>query len=80
MRAGNGVALADVGDLVAVQDHVHLGQRPSGVVLLLAVDRDAVGSLVGHLEQQRARATGRVVDRLVLLGVRPDADDLGQNP
>ena len=73
------VALLDVGVLVAVQDHVHLGQRPGGVVLLLAVDRDAARRFGGGLEQQRAGAAGRVVDRLVLAGVLADADDLGQD-
>ena len=57
-----------------------LRQRPGGVVLLLAVDRDAAGRLGGDLEQQRARAAGGVVDGLVLAGVRADADDLGQHP
>ena len=55
-------------------------QRPGGVVLLLAVDRDAARRFGGGLEQQRARAAGRVVDGLVLAGVRADADDLGQDP
>ena len=36
--------------------------------------------LVGGLEQQRARAAGRVVDGLVLACVGADADDLGQDP
>ena len=61
---------------VAVEDHVHLRQRPGGVVLLLAVDRDAARRLVGRLEQQRPGAAGRVVDGLVLARVRADADDL----
>ena len=79
LRAGDGVALRDVGVLVAVQDHVHLGQRPGGVVLLLAVDGEAARRLGRRLEQQRAGAAGRVVDRLVLAGVLVDADDLGQD-
>src|SRR5699024_9423501 len=46
------VSLADVMRLVAVQDHVHSRQRPGGVILLLAIDRQAVGSRVSHLDQE----------------------------
>ena len=41
LRAGKRVTLLDIGVLVAVQSHVHLGKRPSGVILLLPIDRDA---------------------------------------
>ena len=69
VRAGERVAPPELGGRVAVQDHVHPGQRPGGVVHLLAVDRDAAGRLVGGLEEQRAGAAGGVVDGLVLAGV-----------
>jgi hypothetical protein len=45
-RTCHGVALADVGVLVAVKDHVQLRQRPGGVVFFLPVDRDAARRLV----------------------------------
>jgi hypothetical protein len=50
LRAGDGVTLADVGIRAAVQDHVHLRQRPGGVVLFLAVNRDASRCLTGRFE------------------------------
>src|SRR5699024_8051873 len=46
------VSLADVMRLVAVQDHSHSRQSPGGVILLLAIDRQAVGRRVRHLDQQ----------------------------
>lgn len=52
LPAGDHVTLGDVGDLIAVQDHVHLAQGPSGVVVLLAVGRHAARRLGSGLEQQ----------------------------
>src|SRR3546814_3951009 len=46
---------------------------------LLAVDRHATRSFSGCLEKQGARATSRVVDRLILAGVRSDSHDLGKD-
>ena len=46
----NGVQ-PSVGDLVAVQDHVHLGQCPGGNVLFLAVNGDATWRLSRSLEE-----------------------------
>ena len=74
------VTLLDLSVLVPVQDHVHLGQSPSGDVLFLPVDRDAAGCLSSHLQQQRPGAAGRVVHGLVLAGCPAYADHLGQDP
>ena len=61
---------------MAVQEHVHPGERPGGVVHLLTVDGDAVGRLVGRLEQQRAGAAGRIVEGLVGAGIGSEPDHL----
>jgi hypothetical protein len=37
---------------MAVEDHVHLRQRPGGDIHLLAVDRDVAEGLVGGFEEQ----------------------------
>ena len=77
---GQGVARDDVGRGEVVQDHVHAGQARRGHVLLLPFERDVLARLGGHLEQQRARAAGRVVGgggRLRVL--RRDADHLGDD-
>ena len=76
VRGGQGVALPQYGDFVAVQDHVHSRQRPGDVVHLLAIDADAVRRLVGGFEQQRARATSGIVDGLVRAGIGADTDHL----
>src|SRR5271165_2674134 len=75
-----GSRLSDLGVLVAVQPHVHLGQCPGCVVLLLAVDGDAARGLGGDFEQQRARATCRFVNSLVLASPSVDPDHLGEDP
>jgi hypothetical protein len=67
-----------------MQEHVHPAERPRCVVHLLAEYREAAGRGVRDLEEQRARAAGRVVDGMVLVGPfvylqqpRHDARDLG---
>ena len=81
-RASDGVALLDLRRGVVVQDHVHAREASGGVVFLLPVERDlhvlvAVAGFVADLEEQRARAAGRVIDGGVVadLGVA-DAEDL----
>jgi len=76
---GEGVSTPEKGRGVAVQDHVHPGQRPGGVVHLLAVDGDAARGFVGRLEQQRAGAARRVVNGLVLGRLGTNADNLGHD-
>ena len=78
---GQGVARHDIGRREVVQDHVHVGQARRGDVLLLPFDGDAVPGLAGHLQEQRARAAGRVVGgggrhRVV----RRNADHPGDDP
>src|SRR5262249_17242106 len=53
---------------------------PGGVVLLLAVDRQAVRRGVSNLEQERARPTGGVVYSRRLRRVLLDTDELGHHP
>ena len=80
-RAGERVALLDLRRGVVVQDHVHAGEAGGGVVLFLPVERDlhvfAVAGFVADLQEQRARAAGRVIDGGVVggLGVA-DAENL----
>ena len=77
---GQGVAREDVGRGEVVQDHVHAGQARGGHVLLLPFERDVLARLGGHLQEQRARAAGRVVGgggRLRV--VRRDADHPGDD-
>jgi hypothetical protein len=66
---------------VVVQDHVHARQAAGGGVLLLPVERHlGRARRVAHLEQQRARAAGRVVDVVALLVLAlADAEDLGDD-
>ena len=80
MGRGQGVALPDLGGGIVVQDHVHPRQRTGGVVHLLSVNTQPLGTrLVTRLEQQGARTTGGVVDGGILRGLTADADHLGQN-
>lgn len=79
VRIGQGVSTPEIGGRMSVKDHVHPGQRPSGVVVFLAVDGDAARRFIGRLEKQRAGATRRVVDRLVLGRLGADSDDLGHD-
>jgi hypothetical protein len=88
-RAGQGVALLDLGSGVVVQDHIHAGEVGGGAVLLLPVERHpqvgALRRLVRDLQQQRAGAAGGVIDGGVGRRVgsadaedlRDDAADLG---
>jgi hypothetical protein len=65
---------------VVVQNHVHLGQHPGGIVHLLTKDRQPPRGLIRHLQQQGTGAAGGVIHRLVLAGGLGDAHHLGQNP
>ena len=77
---GQGIALPDLGGRIVVQDHVHARQGAGGVIHLLTVDGEPLGSrLVTGLEQQGAGAAGRVVDGGILRRLAADADHLGQN-
>jgi hypothetical protein len=70
--AGQGVGLPDFRRGAVVQHHVHARQRRSGVVHLLAVQRQvqpgAVLGFVVGLEQQRAGAAGGVINALIGIG------------
>ena len=77
---GQGIALPDLGGRIVVQDHVHARQGAGGVIHLLTVDGEPLGSrLVTGLEQQGAGAAGGVVDGGILRRLATDADHLGQN-
>ena len=77
---GKRVAREDVGRREVVQDHVHAGQAGGGHVLLLSFERDVLTRLRGHLQEQRARAAGRVVGGGGCLRVlRRDPDHLGDD-
>ncbi len=80
LRRRQGVALPDLGVGVAVQPHVHHGQGTGGVIVFLAINCNAMWGFVGGLEQQRARAAGRVIDRLSLALGFLNADDSGHDP
>ena len=60
---GQGIALLDGGGGLIVEDHVHARQIRGGDILLLAIEADLVRGRIGHLQQQRTRATGRIEDR-----------------
>ena len=76
-RVGQRVALHDERRGVVVQDHVHAGQAGCGRVLLLPVERDLRAGGIAHLQQQRTRAAGRVIDgRWRSCPGVADADDL----
>ena len=80
LRTGDRVALEDLGvPGEIVEDHVHPGQGPGGIVLLLAVDREASGCLGRRLDEERPGAAGGIVDGLVLAGAGVDADHLGED-
>jgi len=79
VRRREGVILPDGRGGAIVEDHVHLGQRGRGVVHFLPKDGDIHRSLIVRLEQQRGRATGRVVNRLDGALGAADADHLGHN-
>ena len=87
LRLGQGVALADVGGVDAVQDHVHLADGPGGAVVVLAgqhqVARVAAGLLHELLgvDQHAARANRGVQDLHAFLGIEEQdqqAIDLGR--
>ena len=60
-----------------MQDHVHTGETARRGVLFLTVERDRSSRFIPHLEQERPRSAGGVVDRCVRAGLCPtDADDL----
>jgi len=59
---GQGVALHNERGGVVVQDHVHPCEAAGGGVLFLPVEGDGGLGLIGHLQEQRARATGGVID------------------
>jgi hypothetical protein len=48
---------------IVVQDHIHPGQCAGGGVLFLSVERDFDAGLIAHLQQQRSRAAGGIIDR-----------------
>ncbi len=78
---GEGVAGKDVRRGEVVKDHVHPRETGGGDVLFLALQRDVLPRLGGHLQQQRAGPAGGVVGAGAALGiVRADADDLGDDP
>ena len=72
-RAAERVAPLDAGLVHAMQEHVHLAQRPGAPVGFHAVQRDIPFALgVGrhglpHLDQQRARSAGRIADAVARL-------------
>ena len=76
IRCRQGVSAPQLGRRMSVQEHVHPGQRPSGDVHFLAVDRDAAWRLVGRLQEQGAGTAGGIVDGLVLAGFYADPDHL----
>src|SRR5208283_2735221 len=61
LGCGERVAREDVGRGEVVQDHVHAGEARRGHILFLAFERDVPARLGGYLQEQRARAAGRVV-------------------
>ena len=75
LGAGEGVVVAKVGVVDAVQEHVHLGDRPRGAVVLLPgeVQVARVAAVVGHVvagvDEHAARPGARVVDRHPFLRV-----------
>ena len=83
VRRGECVGLPDLGFGTAVQHHVHARQSSSGVVHLLSVERKVqsgtILSLVMHLEQERTRATGGVIDGLRAAGGLLQSDYLGDD-
>ena len=79
MRLRKGVVLPDLSRRAVVQDHVHLRERGRRVVHFLAVDRDVHRRLVVGLQQQRARAAGRIVNRLIAASGPADPDHLGHD-
>ncbi|KAF5035102.1 hypothetical protein DSECCO2_589160 [anaerobic digester metagenome] len=80
VRVGKGIAAPDLRPRMAVEDHIHPRQRPGGVIHLLAVDRDSPRGFVTRLEEEGPRPAGRVVEGLVLAGIRTDADHTGDDP
>ena len=68
-RVGERVVVAQVGVSDAMQQHVHLGDRPSGAVVLLPSEHEVVritavvDHMVAGVDQHAARARARVVDR-----------------
>ena len=84
MRRRKRVIIPNGGSGAIMENHVHPGQRGSGVVHFLPVNRHVHRRFVMCLEQQRGRAAGGVVNRLIgTLGVTNtvdlghDAGDLG---
>ena len=81
LRVSQRIALHNQRRGVVVQKHVHPGQTARSGVLLLPVERHRSTGRIAHLQQQRTRATGRVIDRggMGRLGLA-DTDNLGHNP
>ena len=68
--------MPNVGGRIVVQKHVHPRERIGGIVLLLAIDRDALWRFVGSLKKQRTGAASGVIDCMLQGGVRANADYL----
>ena len=69
-RAGEGVAPFDARAIHAVQEHVHARQRPGAAVGFHAEQREiAAADGARGLDQQTARAAGRVADAVTGLGL-----------
>ena len=75
LGAGEGVVVAQVGVADAVQQHVHLRNRPGSAVVLLPGQHQVSGiaAVVGHMvagiDQHAARARARVIHSHALLRV-----------
>ena len=76
-RIGQRVALRDERRRIVVQDHVHSGEAGRGGIFFLPVKRDLRVGFVGHFQQQRAGAAGRIINGGVVRRLSiADADDL----
>ena len=87
LRLAQSVLLADVGVRDAVQQHVHLADRPGGADGFLAEKREVTriaatfADVVAGLNQHAAGSTGGVVNRHAGLGIydlNQAADDIGR--
>jgi hypothetical protein len=78
-----GVAPFDAVVVLAVQEHIHLGQCPGTADGLLAEQGvflravEALADLASALHQQRAGATGRVADLVAFLRLHQFGDQVG---
>jgi len=63
-----------------MQDHIHPGKTGGGIILLLHIDGQTMGSLIRPFQDKRPGTSRRIIDRLATLCLRSNPDNLSHDP